>query len=79
VPDLDKDSKERRKPKFHAGQVVRCRDGSYGKLVTPRVAKPLQYSGRVLFTDGNAYVLGAKDGWYHISDIRPLNKREVRR
>jgi hypothetical protein len=67
-------------PKFRAGQVVKVRDGSYGLLVTPRRAKPLQFSGKgsgTLFNaEGYVYLLGAKYACYHYSELRPLSKRE---
>ncbi len=67
------------KPKFYAGLVVFCGDGSYGKLVYPHQARPLQCEkGSPLFGDGdNAYVKGAKEPWYHRSELRPLTAREA--
>jgi len=67
-------------PKFKVGQVVRARDGSYGRLVTPRGYSRLQFSGKgsgTLFNaKGYAYLQGAKDAWYHKSELRPLTKKE---
>ena len=68
------------KRKFRVGQVVGAKDGSYGELVTPHAARPLQCSGRGSYTlfnnEGYVYVRGAKEQWYHVSELRPLTKRE---
>ena len=66
-----------RMAKFKAGEVVAIKDGSYGKLVTPKQAHPDEWTGEDLFdADGNAYVNGAGISWYHISEFRKLTKRE---
>jgi hypothetical protein len=72
-------SRKRQKPKFRVGQVVKCHDGSYGRLQTPRQAMPLQCAaGHPLFSgEGNVYISGSKERWYHISEIRPLTTREI--
>jgi len=55
--------------KFTAGQVVRVKDGSYGRL-TQNGSDPL-FNSR-----GYVSVKGARDGIYHLSEIRHLTKRE---
>ena len=67
----------RGRAKFRVGQVVRFRDGSYGRLETPAQASPLQSTCRRLFSvEGYVYAHGSKEEWYHISELRLLTARE---
>jgi len=68
-----------KKAEFRVGQVVHTIDGSYGKLVSPHQAMPLQCaSGQPLFNaDGHAFLTGAKERWYHISELRSLTAGEI--
>jgi len=69
--------KEKAGPKFRVGQVVRAKDGSYCRLITPYKAKMDDVRQHRLFdSSGYVYAHGGREGWYHVSELRPLTARE---
>jgi len=62
--------------KFKWHQVVAVNDGSFCKLVMPAEVGKTSEEG-LFGHDGNVYVIGGKEPWYHVSELRPLTKSEI--
>lgn len=67
--------RKERRPKFRVGQVVAVKHWEGGPPI--EFVRLYRKKGESFQDDDAIYAHGGKDPWYHVTELRPLTKREA--